>query len=75
MPKVPKVPKINVFYLFYENTNFALRLLLIILVALTVSWRGKGATQVAEFSDQAQTLPATAWVTGYNLEGALTIKA
>ena len=48
------------------NTNFALRLLLIILVALTVSCRGKGATQVAEFSDQAQTLPATITVVNWN---------
>lgn len=35
-------------------------------MALTVSCRGKGATQVAEFSDQAQTLPATITVVNWN---------
>jgi endonuclease/exonuclease/phosphatase (EEP) superfamily protein YafD len=50
------------------KTNFALRLLLILLMALTVSCRGKGANQVAEFSDQAQTLPATITVVNWNAQ-------
>jgi endonuclease/exonuclease/phosphatase (EEP) superfamily protein YafD len=50
------------------KTNYALRLLLIILLALAVSCRGKGATQVAEFSDQAQTLPLSLTVVNWNAQ-------
>jgi endonuclease/exonuclease/phosphatase (EEP) superfamily protein YafD len=39
------------------KTNVALRALLMILVALTVSCRGKGTTQIAEFPEQDQILP------------------
>jgi endonuclease/exonuclease/phosphatase (EEP) superfamily protein YafD len=37
-------------------------------MALTVSCRGQGATQVAEFSDQPQTLPATIIVVNWNAQ-------
>jgi len=50
------------------KTNFAFRLLLIILVILAVSCRGKGATQVARFSDPSQILPATITVVNWNAQ-------
>lgn len=45
-----------------------IRALLIILVALSVSCRGKGASQIAEFSEQDQTLPATITVVDWNAQ-------
>jgi endonuclease/exonuclease/phosphatase (EEP) superfamily protein YafD len=48
------------------KAKFALRALLIILVALTASCRGKGATQISEFSDQARTLPSVITVVNWN---------
>ena len=48
--------------------NKALRAFLILLVVLTVSCRGKGATQVAEFSNQAQTLPASITIVNWNAQ-------
>ena len=50
------------------KTNFTLRALLVILLALTISCRGKGATQIAEFSGQAQTLPASITVVNWNAQ-------
>jgi len=50
------------------KTNFALRLLLIVLIALTVSCRGQGATQVADFSDQPQILPTTITIVNWNAQ-------
>ena len=50
------------------KTNFTIRALLIILVAVTVSCRGKGTVQVAEFSDQAQTLPASITIVNWNAQ-------
>ena len=50
------------------KTNCALRALLMILVALTVACRGKGATQIAEFSGQDQTLPASITVVNWNAQ-------
>jgi hypothetical protein len=41
------------------KSNLALKGFLIKLMSLTVSCRGKGATQVSEFSGQEQTLPAS----------------
>ena len=48
--------------------RFGLRAFLILLVALTVSCRGKGATQIAEFSGQDQTLPAHITVINWNAQ-------
>ena len=50
------------------KTNFVLRLLPILLIALTISCRGQGATQVAEFSNQSQILPATITVVTWNAQ-------
>ena len=50
------------------KSNFALGLLLILLIVLTVSCRGQGATQVAHFSDQPQILPATVTVVNWNAQ-------
>jgi endonuclease/exonuclease/phosphatase (EEP) superfamily protein YafD len=50
------------------KTNVALRALLMILVALTVSCRGKGTTQVAEFPEQDQILPASITVVNWNAQ-------
>jgi endonuclease/exonuclease/phosphatase (EEP) superfamily protein YafD len=50
------------------KTNVALRALLMILVALTVSCRGKGTTQVAEFPEQDQILPASITVVSWNAQ-------
>jgi len=46
----------------------ALRALLIILIAVTVSCRGKGAGLVAEFADQSQTLPASITIVNWNAQ-------
>ena len=46
----------------------AIRLLLALCIALTISCRGKGATQVAAFSDQAQTLPASITIVNWNAQ-------
>jgi len=48
------------------NENICLRIFLILLVSFTVSCRGNGTTQVAEFSDQAQTLPAIITIVNWN---------
>ena len=48
--------------------NFGLRAFLILLVALTVSCRGKGTIQVAEFSEQDQSLPASITVVNWNAQ-------
>ena len=50
------------------RTHFILKLLLSILITLTVSCRGQGATRVAEFSDQPQILPATITVVYWNAQ-------
>jgi hypothetical protein len=50
------------------KTNFVLRLLPILLVALTISCRGQGVTQVSKFSDQSQILPATITVINWNAQ-------
>jgi len=50
------------------NKNFGLRLFLILVVALTVSCRGKGATQVAAFADKAQALPTGITVVNWNAQ-------
>ena len=48
--------------------NIRLRVVLVLLVALTVSCRGKGTTQVAEFPDQAQTLPSNVTIVNWNAQ-------
>ena len=48
--------------------KIGLRALLILLVALAVSCRGNGTIQVAEFSDQAQTLPAIITIVNWNAQ-------
>ena len=48
--------------------NFGLRAFLILLVAVAVSCRGNGTTQVAEFSDQAQTLPPIITIVNWNAQ-------
>jgi len=50
------------------NKNFGLRIFLILVVALTVSCRGKGATQVAAFADKAQALPTGITVVNWNAQ-------
>ena len=50
------------------KSNFVLRLLLILLMALTISCRGQGASQVAEFSNPFQMLPATITVVNWNAQ-------
>lgn len=50
------------------KTNVALRALLTILVALTVSCRGKGIIPIAEFSEQDQILPASITVVNWNVQ-------
>ena len=47
---------------------FGLRAFLILLLVVTASCRGKGTIQVAEFSDQAQTLPAGITVVNWNAQ-------
>lgn len=48
--------------------NVGLRIILILLVALTVSCRGKGGIQVAEFSDQSQTLNTSITLVNWNAQ-------
>lgn len=48
--------------------DFGLRAFLILLVALTLSCRGKETAQVAEFSDQAQTLTSAITVVNWNAQ-------
>lgn len=48
--------------------NVALRALLVILVALTVSCRGQGTTQIAEFLKQDQILPASITLVNWNAQ-------
>ena len=48
--------------------HIALRAFLILLVALTVSCRGKGTVQVAHFSEQDQFLPASITVVNWNVQ-------
>jgi len=50
------------------NRNFSLRIFLILVVALTVSCRGKGTTQVAEFANKAQDFPASITVANWNAQ-------
>ena len=50
------------------KNRIGLKAVLILLVVLTVSCRGKGATQVAEFSNQAQTLPASITIVNWNAQ-------
>jgi endonuclease/exonuclease/phosphatase (EEP) superfamily protein YafD len=50
------------------KTKGILKVLLLILMALTISCRGQGATRVAEFSDQSQILPATITVVNWNAQ-------
>lgn len=50
------------------NTHIVLRAFLILLVALTISCRGKGTTQVAEFSGHDQFLPASITVVNWNVQ-------
>ena len=50
------------------KNHIALRAFLILLVALTISCRGTGATQVAEFSEQDQFLPASITVVNWNIQ-------
>ena len=51
-----------------SKLHIPFRAFLILLVALTVSCRGKGASQVAEFSEQAQFLPASITVVNWNAQ-------
>ena len=48
--------------------NLALKALLILLVGLAVSCRGKETVQVAGFSDQAQILPASVTIVNWNAQ-------
>ncbi len=48
--------------------NLGLRITLILLIALTISCRGKGTSQVAEFSSQAQTLPTSITIVNWNAQ-------
>jgi endonuclease/exonuclease/phosphatase (EEP) superfamily protein YafD len=50
------------------NIHIAFRAFLILLVVLTVSCRGKGTIQVAEFSEQNQFLPASITVVNWNVQ-------
>ena len=50
------------------KANFALRAFMILLVALTVSCRGQGATRIAEFSGHDQLLPASITVVNWNAQ-------
>ena len=50
------------------KSKYILNALLIVLVALTVACRGQGATQVAKFSDRAQTLPASITIANWNAQ-------
>ena len=50
------------------RANIALRLILIVLVALTTSCRGKGATRVSEFPVADQILPAEITVVTWNVQ-------
>ena len=52
--------------------KYALKALLIILIALTISCRGQGAIRVAEFSGQSQILPATITVVNWNAQKGKT---
>ena len=45
-----------------------IRVFLALLVALTISCRGKGATQLSEFPEQKQTLPATITLVNWNAQ-------
>ncbi len=51
-----------------ELTKNFLRIFLVLVVALMVSCRGKGATQVAEFADKAQGLPASIALVNWNVQ-------
>ena len=48
--------------------HIGLRAFLVLMVALTISCRGKSATQVAEFSKQDQFLPARITVVNWNIQ-------
>ncbi len=50
------------------KTSLAVKLLVVIWVALAISCRGNGTIQVAEFPGQGQTLPATITVVNWNSE-------
>ncbi|MBW1788962.1 MAG: endonuclease/exonuclease/phosphatase family protein [Deltaproteobacteria bacterium] len=50
------------------TANCALRGLLIVLVVLAISCRGKGATKIAEFPSRDQTLPAGITVVNWNAQ-------
>ena len=50
------------------RSKFVIKALLLIVIALAVSCRGKGVTQVANFSDQSQILPATITVINWNAQ-------
>jgi len=48
--------------------NIRLRVVLVLLVALTVTCRGKETVQVSEFPDQAQTLPSIITIVNWNAQ-------
>jgi hypothetical protein len=48
--------------------NFSLRAFLILLLVVTASCRGNGTTQIAEFSEQDQILPASITVVNWNAQ-------
>jgi endonuclease/exonuclease/phosphatase (EEP) superfamily protein YafD len=50
------------------KVNLALKALLIILIAVTVSCRGQGTDKVAVFADQSPTLPATITIVNWNAQ-------
>jgi endonuclease/exonuclease/phosphatase (EEP) superfamily protein YafD len=50
------------------RVNFILRVLLIVLVALTASCRGKGATRISEFSAGNKILPTDITVVNWNVQ-------
>ena len=50
------------------NKNFGFRIILILMIALAISCRGKGTSQVAEFSSQAQTLPTSITIVNWNAQ-------
>lgn len=50
------------------KSDHIIKLLLIIVIPLTASCRGKGAVQVSEFSDPSRTLPAIITIVNWNAE-------